>query len=43
MSGAGRGDLAERHVVLAKGEVLFEGTSKALRAEREFVSCLLGV
>ena len=36
-------DLAERHVVLAKGEVLFEGTSKQLRAEWEFVSRMLGV
>jgi branched-chain amino acid transport system ATP-binding protein len=36
-------DLAGRHVVLAKGEVLFEGTSKQLRAEWEFVSRMLGV
>jgi branched-chain amino acid transport system ATP-binding protein len=36
-------DLAARHVVLAKGEVLFEGTSKQLRAEWEFVSRMLGV
>jgi len=36
-------DLAERHVVLAKGEVLFEGTSRQLRAEWEFVSRILGV
>jgi ABC-type multidrug transport system ATPase subunit len=36
-------DLARRHVVLAKGEVLFEGTSKRLRAEWEFVSRMLGV
>jgi branched-chain amino acid transport system ATP-binding protein len=36
-------DLAERHVILAKGEVLFEGTSRQLRAEWEFVSRILGV
>lgn len=36
-------DLSGRHVVLAKGEVLFEGTSKQLRAEWEFVSRMLGV
>jgi branched-chain amino acid transport system ATP-binding protein len=36
-------ELAERHVVLAKGEVIFEGTSKRLRAEWEFVSRMLGV
>ena len=36
-------DIAERHVVLAKGEVLFEGTSRQLRAEWEFVSRILGV
>ena len=36
-------DLVERHVVLAKGEVLFEGTSRQLRAEWEFVSRILGV
>jgi branched-chain amino acid transport system ATP-binding protein len=36
-------DLAGRHVVLAKGEVLFEGTSKQLRAEWELVSRMLGV
>jgi branched-chain amino acid transport system ATP-binding protein len=36
-------DLAGRHVVLAKGEVLFEGTSKQLRAEWESVSRMLGV
>jgi len=36
-------DLAGRHVVLARGEVLFEGTSKQLRAEWEFVSRMLGV
>ena len=36
-------DLAGRHVVLAKGEVLYEGTSKQLRAEWEFVSRMLGV
>ena len=36
-------DLAERDVVLAKGEVLFEGTSKQLRGEWEFVSRMLGV
>ena len=36
-------DLAGRHVVLAKGEVLFEGTSKQLRTEWEFVSRMLGV
>jgi branched-chain amino acid transport system ATP-binding protein len=36
-------DLAGRHVVLAKGEVLFEGTSKQLRAEWEAVSRMLGV
>jgi branched-chain amino acid transport system ATP-binding protein len=36
-------DLAGRHVVLAKGEILFEGTSKRLRAEWEFVSRMLGV
>ena len=33
-------ELAERHVVLAKGEVLFEGTSKQLRAQWEFVEPL---
>jgi branched-chain amino acid transport system ATP-binding protein len=36
-------DLAGRHVVLAKGEVIFEGTSKQLRAEWEFISRMLGV
>jgi branched-chain amino acid transport system ATP-binding protein len=36
-------DLAGRHVVLAKGEVLFEGTSKQLRAEWESISRMLGV
>jgi branched-chain amino acid transport system ATP-binding protein len=36
-------DLAGRYVVLAKGEVLFEGTSKQLRAEWELVSRMLGV
>ena len=36
-------DLAGRHVVLAKGEVVFEGTSKQLRAEWELVSRMLGV
>ena len=36
-------ELSERHVVLAKGEVLFEGTSKQLRAEWETVSRMLGV
>jgi branched-chain amino acid transport system ATP-binding protein len=36
-------DLAKRHVVLAKGEVLFEGISKQLRAEWESVSRMLGV
>jgi branched-chain amino acid transport system ATP-binding protein len=36
-------ELAGRHVILAKGEVLFEGTSKQLRAEWEFVSRMLGV
>ena len=36
-------DLAERHVVLAKGQVVFEGTSKQLRAEWESVSRMLGV
>jgi branched-chain amino acid transport system ATP-binding protein len=36
-------DLAGRHVVLAKGEVLFEGTSKQLRAEWGLVSRMLGV
>ena len=36
-------DLSERHVVLAKGEVAFEGTSKQLRAAWESVSRMLGV
>lgn len=36
-------DLAERHVVLAKGEVQFGGISKQLRAEWESVSRMRGV
>jgi branched-chain amino acid transport system ATP-binding protein len=36
-------DIAERHVVLTKGEVVFEGTSRQLRAEWELVSRMLGV
>jgi branched-chain amino acid transport system ATP-binding protein len=35
--------LVGRHVVLAKGEVLFEGTSKQLRAKWEFVSSMPGL
>lgn len=35
-------DLAERHVVLAKGEAVFEGTSKQLRADWESFSRMLG-
>jgi branched-chain amino acid transport system ATP-binding protein len=36
-------DLADRHVILAKGEVAFNGTSEQLRAEPELVQRLLGV
>jgi branched-chain amino acid transport system ATP-binding protein len=36
-------ELADRHVILAKGEVVFEGTSAQLRADPEFVKRMLGV
>lgn len=36
-------ELADRHVILAKGEVAFTGTSTQLRAEPERVKRLLGV
>ncbi len=36
-------ELADRHVILAKGEVVFEGTSTQLRANQEFVKRMLGV
>ena len=36
-------ELSDRHVILAKGEVVFEGTSRQLRADQEFVKRMLGV
>jgi len=36
-------ELADRHVILAKGEVVFEGTSTQLRADHDFVKRMLGV
>ena len=36
-------ELADRHVILAKGEVAFDGSSARLRAEPELVKRLLGV
>ncbi len=36
-------ELADRHVILAKGEVVFEGTSTQLRADHAFVKRMLGV
>ena len=36
-------DLCDRHVILAKGEVAFDGTSQQLRADPELVKRMLGV
>ena len=35
--------LADRHVILAKGEVVFDGPAEALRADKPFVHRHLGV
>ncbi len=36
-------ELSDRHVIFDKGEVVFEGTSRQLRADQEFVKRMLGV
>jgi branched-chain amino acid transport system ATP-binding protein len=36
-------DLVDRHVILTKGEVVFEGTSEQLLADEEMVRTMLGV
>lgn len=36
-------DLVDRHVVLTKGQVVFEGTSAELLADQEMVRTMLGV
>ena len=36
-------ELADRHVILTKGEVVFEGTSEQLLADEEMVRTMLGV
>jgi len=36
-------DLADRHVILAKGEVVFEGTTADLKADPDLVHRWLGV
>jgi branched-chain amino acid transport system ATP-binding protein len=36
-------DLVDRHVILTKGEVVFEGTSEQLLADQDMVRTMLGV